>query len=59
MELTSNALSYSLGKFLELKFYDFTYVPQSTGSSHLPCQHSLNRMHIHCFCQNDVVAVFE
>lgn len=59
MELSDDALNYSFAKFLELKFYDKTYVPQSTGSSQLLCQHPLNRMHIQCFCQNDIVAVFE
>ena len=59
MQLSSDALSYSFAKFLELKFYDRTYVPQSIGSSQLSCQHPLNQMHIQCFCQNDIVAVLE
>lgn len=59
MELSRDALSYSFGKFLELKFYDNTYVPQYAGNSQLPCQHPLNKMQIQCFCQNDIVAVLE
>ncbi|XP_065919768.1 1-phosphatidylinositol 3-phosphate 5-kinase-like isoform X3 [Dysidea avara] len=59
MELTKGALSYSFAKFLEMKFYDHIYVPRRTSSSQFCCQHPLGKTHIHCFCQNDIVAVFD